>query len=115
MAQTSSHSSWTKPQIPLPAGGGDTLTFGFTLDDTVHEGLAALEPEGAALRDCAAAPAAHFARWLRRSVVPAGVDIAFNTAWGLEEDLPGTLLPEESHEAMIDAFIRHIEETGGLD
>lgn len=102
-----------EPQGPAP--GGPSMLFGFTLADETLEGIASQKPEGASLLDSSTETAADFASWLRESVAPSGAAMVFNTEWGLEEDLPDTLLPEESREAMIAAFVNHLEATGNLD
>ncbi|WP_019547868.1 hypothetical protein [Streptomyces sulphureus] len=102
-----------EPQGPAP--GGPSMLFGFTLEGETLEGIAAEKPEGASLLDSTTETAADFALWLRENIAPAGSAMVFNTEWGLEEDLPDTHLPEESREAMIAAFVQHLEDTGNLD
>ncbi|WP_405523492.1 hypothetical protein OG426_09725 [Streptomyces canus] len=94
---------------------GSSMHFGITLDDEQLEGMALLSPEGVAALDCNAHLAAAFALWLRNDVVPAGMDVMFNTEWGLEADLPPTPVPDAPRPRIIAAFVAHVEETGGLD
>ncbi|MES4892331.1 hypothetical protein [Streptomyces sp. NPDC096012] len=91
------------------------MSFGITLDDEDLEGLASLVPEGVSVLDCNAHLAARFVLWLRNNVVPADVPVMFNTEWGIEEDLDDTLVPDATRPRIVAAFVRHIEETGGLD
>lgn len=101
------------PADPAPPRA-PRLAFGFTIDDEVLEGFAKEQPEGAAILDSDAHSAAEFALWMRDSIVPSGTPVTFITEWGIMEELPFTVLPDDSREAMIAAFVAHIEATGYL-
>jgi hypothetical protein len=94
---------------------GSSMHFGITLDDEQLEGMALLSPEGVSVMDCTASLAAGFVLWLKADVVPEGIGVTFNTQWGLEDDHPGTPLPDADHPGIVDAFMEHLVETGGLD
>ncbi|KOY59125.1 hypothetical protein [Streptomyces sp. XY332] len=91
---------------------GSTLHFGITFGDEVLEGFVALTPEGVAITDCTALEAANFVVWLRDEVVPQDKVIAFNTEWGIEEQVQDAPVPEVTRPRLVAAFLAHIEETG---
>ena len=104
--------------LRIEAGGpirGSSMHFGITLGDEQMEGLARLSSEGVAVLDCNAHLAAEFALWLRERVVPTSMTVMFNTAWGLEDDMPPTPVPDAPRPDIVAALVAHIEETGGLD
>ncbi|WP_225102511.1 hypothetical protein [Streptomyces sp. CoH27] len=94
---------------------GASMIFGITLDDEALEGFASLEPEGVSVLDCNARLAARIALWLRDNVAPADIPVMFNTEWGIEEGLERALVPDAARPRITAAFVKHIEETGGLD
>ncbi|MGW7723831.1 hypothetical protein ACWGJ6_10830 [Streptomyces canus] len=94
---------------------GSSMHFGITLDDEQLEGMALLSPEGVSVMDCTASSAAGFVLWLKADVVPEGIGVTFNTQWGLEDDHPDTPLPDADRPGIVDAFMEHLVETGGLD
>ncbi|MDI3417290.1 hypothetical protein [Streptomyces luteolus] len=98
-----------------PLDRSTTMYFGITLADEDLEGMAKRDSEGVAITDCTAPQAAEFALWLRENIVPPGAAVTFNTEWGLEEDLPDSVVPDSTQEGLIALFVTHLEETGGLD
>ncbi|MFE3580000.1 hypothetical protein [Streptomyces vinaceus] len=101
--------------IRIHEGGqprASAVHYGITLDGEELEGYARVRPEGISILDSTAQAAADFVGWLREQVVPEGVAMTFNTAWGLEEDLPDTAVPDVTRPPLIAAFIAHLEATG---
>ncbi|QPP09874.1 hypothetical protein G4Z16_29560 [Streptomyces bathyalis] len=101
------------PADPAPPRS-PRLAFGFTIGDEILEGFAKEQPEGAAILDSDAHSAAEFALWMCNCVVPSGLSVTFITEWGIMEGLPFTLLSADSRDAMVAAFVDHIESTGYL-
>lgn len=102
------------PRDRIPSGNS-FLFFEFTLDGHGIEGMSRLVPEGVAAQNCTAPQAAVFVRWLRACVVPPGHAITFNTEWGLESEIPDATVPMVANSQLLDLFLAHIAETGGLD
>ncbi|MFF4520471.1 hypothetical protein [Streptomyces bluensis] len=102
------------PRDDLP-GGGPFMFFEAALGDDDIEGMAKRDPEGVAVQNCTVPRAAEFVEWLRASVVPQGGVITFNTEWGLESGLPDALVPTASEAELVDLFLTHIVQTGGLE
>ncbi|MFE9931843.1 hypothetical protein [Streptomyces sp. NPDC005533] len=101
--------------IRIQEGGqvrGSAMHYGITLDGEELEGYARVQPEGISILDSTARTAANFVGWLREHVVPEGVAMTFNTAWGLEEDLPDATVPEVTRPRLVAAFLTHLEATG---
>ncbi|MFD7298579.1 hypothetical protein ACFV9W_35315 [Streptomyces sp. NPDC059897] len=96
-------------------GGGPFMFFEAALGEEDIEGLAKLDPEGIAAQNCTAHRAAEFVQWLRSDVVPHGTAISFNTEWGMESELPDTVVPTASEAALVQLFLDHIAQTDGLD
>ncbi|MEU1090236.1 hypothetical protein ABZ401_26035 [Streptomyces sp. NPDC005892] len=94
---------------------GTSMDFEITLDDELLEGMALLSPEGVTVKDATARSAATFALWLRNNAVPAGMAMVFNTAWGVEDDLPDTPVPDATRPRIAAAFMAHLVEAGDLD
>ncbi|MGJ5897362.1 hypothetical protein ACSCBZ_36260 [Streptomyces niveiscabiei] len=91
---------------------GSSMHFGFTLEGEELEGFARLNTEGVAVQDSTARTAATFVLWLRNTVVPPGGVVMFNTRWGMEDDLPETLVPDATRPRIAAAFMEHLVETG---
>ncbi|MFJ5633902.1 hypothetical protein ACIQF5_14745 [Streptomyces goshikiensis] len=71
--------------VRIQEGGqirGSVMHYGITLDGEELEGYARVRPEGVSILDSTAQAAANFACWLREYVVPEGLAMTFNTAWG---------------------------------
>ncbi|MHB9759849.1 hypothetical protein ACYBSK_36190 [Streptomyces sp. BYX5S] len=102
------------PRDDVP-GGGPCMFFEAALGDGDIEGLAELKPEGIAAQNCTAHRAAQFVRWLRSSAVPHGTTITFTTEWGMESGLPDAVVPTASETDLVQLFLDHIAQTGGLD
>ncbi|EKX65947.1 hypothetical protein [Streptomyces ipomoeae] len=103
------------PREEVP-GGGPFMFFEAALGDDDIEGMAKREPEGVAVQNCTAGRAAEFVRWLLCSgAVPKGHIITFNTAWGAESELPDAVVPDVSESELVEVFLAHVVQTGGLD
>lgn len=92
------------------------LWFGITLaEDEGLDGFAGHAPIGVALKDATPSLAAEFACWLREKVVPAGAGLVFNTAWGLEEDVPSVEVPPGAWAEVERRMEEHVVEVLELD
>ncbi|MFF9007222.1 hypothetical protein ACF087_15410 [Streptomyces goshikiensis] len=101
--------------IRIQDGGqirGSAMHYGITLEGEELEGYARIQPEGISILDSTAQAAANFVGWLREHIVPEGVAVTFNTAWGLEEDLPDAAVPEVTRPRLVATFLAHLEATG---
>jgi len=102
-----------EPRDEVP--GGTFMFFEAALGDDDIEGMAKQAPEGVAVQNCTAPKAAEFVQWLRSGVVPEGSAISFNTEWGMENELPDAPVPTASQDELVELFLAHIVQTGGLD
>ncbi|OKK24831.1 hypothetical protein AMK09_01090 [Streptomyces sp. CB02488] len=95
--------------------GDSFMFFEFTLEGKELEGMAKISPEGVAAQNCTAQQAADFVEWLRTSAIPPGHTITFNTEWGVESEIPDADVPITEKSQLIELFLAHIVETGGLE
>lgn len=100
---------------PIRSGGLSDLVLGcsrFGWAGVSVEGFARLPSEGISVLDCTAQSAANFVGWLREHIVPDGMAMTFNTAWGLEEDLPDATVPDVTSPRLVADFLAHLEALG---
>ncbi|MFJ3588353.1 hypothetical protein ACIQUY_08625 [Streptomyces sp. NPDC090231] len=95
--------------------GDSFMFFEFTLEGKELEGMAKISPEGVAAQNCTAQQAADFVECLRTSAIPPGHTITFNTEWGVESEIPDADVPITEKSQLIELFLAHIVETGGLE
>ncbi|MFF3172929.1 hypothetical protein ACFVQ0_09920 [Streptomyces sp. NPDC057900] len=95
--------------------GDSFMFFEFTLEGKELEGMSKVSPEGVAAQNCTAGQAADFVTWLSTSVIPPGHTITFNTEWGMESEIPDADVPITEKSQLIELFLAHIVETGGLE
>lgn len=98
-------------QWSSPFSSGDTLSFVFTTSaGNKAEGMALMEPNGVAVKDCTCTEAAEFAHWLQETVLPSQAAMLVNMTEGVEWELPSIELPRSGVRELQDVLTDRLRE-----